>query len=123
MGVEIKDGAGRVRVSVTPPESLCDGEFHTVIGTCTFVQVPQWKVCDVLKFTRLHLSVSLQHGAIRITVDSVSEQKVSPLAPSSTTLETLHIGGKSDPRQLTKIDKHTLFSFKKLDLLFLLLSN
>lgn len=91
---------------------------------CTCVKVTQSKVCEVLKFTRLHLSVSQQHGAIRVTVDSASELKATPLAPLSTTLDTLHIGGKSDPQQLIKIYKHTLFSFKKKkDLLFLLLLN
>lgn len=100
-------------MSVTPPESLCDGEFHTVTGTHLRVKVPQLKVCDVLKFIRLHLSVSHPHGAIRIMVASVSEQNVAPIAPSSTVLDTLHIGGKSDPHQLTKIDKHTLISLKK----------
>ena len=29
----MNDGYGAVSVSVTPPESLCDGKFHMVTGT------------------------------------------------------------------------------------------
>lgn len=98
----MKDGAGGVRVSATLPESLCDGEFHTVTGMCLCGKVTQLKVCEVLRFMRLHLSVSQRRGAIRITVDSMSEQEAAPLA-FSTTLDTLHIGGKSDPCWLNTI--------------------
>lgn len=124
VGVVMKDGAGEVRVSVTPPESLCDGEFHTVTGM--HVHVCKSHTIKGLWSSEVHtthLSVSQQHGAIRVTVDSASELKATPLAPLSTTLDTLHIGGKSDPQQLIKIYKHTLFSLKKKDLLFLLLLN
>lgn len=107
MGVEIKDGTGRVRVLATPSGSLCDGEFNTVTGMCLCEKVTQLRVCEVLRFMRLHPSVSQRHGAIRITVDSVSEQEAAPLVLFSTTLNTLHIGGKLDPRWLIKIYKHT----------------
>lgn len=56
-----------------------DGEFHTVTRMRTCVKVTQSMVCDVLKLTRLNLSVSQQHGAIGITVYSVSEQKATLL--------------------------------------------
>ncbi len=32
VGVKVNDGSGAVSVSVTPHESLCDGEFHAVTG-------------------------------------------------------------------------------------------
>uniref|UniRef100_H3DJT5 Laminin, alpha 3 n=1 Tax=Tetraodon nigroviridis TaxID=99883 RepID=H3DJT5_TETNG len=81
--VEMKDGAREVRVSVTPPRSLCDGEFHTV-------------------------TVSQQQGTVGVSVDSVSEHKDAP--PASTALDTLHIGGKQAPGHLTLIHINTLFS-------------
>lgn len=33
VGLEMNDGTGPVRLSVTPPESLCDGKFHMITGT------------------------------------------------------------------------------------------
>lgn len=45
----------------------------------------------------LHLSVSRQHGVIRLRVDS--EQKAAPLAPFSTPLDELHVGGEPDQTQ------------------------
>lgn len=88
----MKEGAGAVRVSVTP-ENLCDGEFHTVTGMCPCLKHTN-ESSEVLKFTRLHLSVSKQDGVVGLRVDSVSEQEVAPPASVLLTLETLHIGGK-----------------------------
>ncbi|XP_074492138.1 laminin subunit alpha-3 isoform X2 [Sebastes fasciatus] len=68
VGVEVKDANGAVSVSVTPPESLCDGKFHVV-------------------------TVSKQRDVIKLVVDSMSEQKAVSFTSTSTTLETLYIGG------------------------------
>ncbi len=35
VGVTVDDGNGAVSVSVTPPQSLCDGKFHLVTGTAS----------------------------------------------------------------------------------------
>ncbi|XP_029905586.1 laminin subunit alpha-3 [Myripristis murdjan] len=70
VGVKVNDGNGAVSVSVMPHQSLCDGKFHAV-------------------------TVSKQKEAVKVTVDSVSEQKLgpSPSTSSSATLDTLYIGG------------------------------
>ncbi|XP_078024626.1 laminin subunit alpha-3 [Epinephelus lanceolatus] len=68
VGVEVHDGEEAVSVSITPPESLCDGKFHMV-------------------------TVSKQRDVIELAVDSMSEQRYIPFTSTSTTLETLYIGG------------------------------
>ncbi|XP_070688258.1 laminin subunit alpha-3 [Pempheris klunzingeri] len=68
VGVKVNDGNGAVSVSVTPRESLCDGKFHMV-------------------------TVSKLHGAVKLVVDSMSEQKAVPFTPTSHSLDTLYIGG------------------------------
>nr|XP_033477951.1 laminin subunit alpha-3 [Epinephelus lanceolatus] len=68
VGVEVHDGEEAVSVSITPPESLCDGKFHMV-------------------------TVSKQRDVIELAVDSMSEQRYIPFISTSTTLETLYIGG------------------------------
>ncbi|KAM6938145.1 laminin subunit alpha-4-like [Lycodopsis pacificus] len=76
VGVDVEVGSVAVSVSVTPPKSLCDGRFHLV-------------------------TVSKQRDVIKLEVDSVSEQEAVPFTSTSTTLETLYIGGttkqKRDP--------------------------
>ncbi|XP_031724153.1 laminin subunit alpha-3 [Anarrhichthys ocellatus] len=66
VGVDVEVGSVAVSVSVTPPKSLCDGKFHLV-------------------------TVSKQRDDIKLVVDSVSEQKAVRF--TSTTLDTLYIGG------------------------------
>ncbi|XP_075943399.1 laminin subunit alpha-3 [Anarhichas minor] len=66
VGVDVEVGSVAVSVSVTPPKSLCDGKFHQV-------------------------TVSKQRDVIKLVVDSVSEQKAVRF--TSTTLDTLYIGG------------------------------
>ncbi|XP_032381967.1 laminin subunit alpha-4-like [Etheostoma spectabile] len=68
VGVRVTDGNGAVLVSVTPRESLCDGKFHQV-------------------------SVYKQRDVIKLVVDSISQQKAVPFTSTSTTLDTLYIGG------------------------------
>ncbi|XP_078114223.1 laminin subunit alpha-3 [Sander vitreus] len=68
VGVRKNDGNRAVSVSVTPHESLCDGKFHQV-------------------------TVSKQRDVIKLVVDSISQQKAVPFTSTSTTLDTLYIGG------------------------------
>ncbi|XP_068581622.1 laminin subunit alpha-3 isoform X2 [Cebidichthys violaceus] len=68
VGVDVEVGNVAVSVSVTPPKSLCDGKFHLV-------------------------TVSKQREVIKLVVDSASEQKAVPFTSTSTTLDTLYIGG------------------------------
>eukprot|EP00064_Thunnus_orientalis_P005002 superscaffoldBa00000475_g5015 len=67
VGVEVNDGNRAVSVEVTPPQNLCDGKFHIV-------------------------SVSKKHEVIKLTVDSVSDQRDGPSKLHSTK-GSLYIGG------------------------------
>ncbi|XP_067453634.1 laminin subunit alpha-3 [Thunnus thynnus] len=67
VGVEVNDGNRAVSVEVTPPQNLCDGKFHMV-------------------------SVSKKHEVIKLTVDSVSDQRDGPSKLHSTK-GSLYIGG------------------------------
>ncbi|XP_034561522.1 laminin subunit alpha-3 [Notolabrus celidotus] len=76
VGVRVKDGRHDVSLSVTPPDSLCDGKFHL-------------------------LTVSRQHGVIKLEVDSSSEQRDFPYTlTSKPSPETLYIGGSSHKHRL-----------------------
>ncbi|KAM7012856.1 laminin subunit alpha-3-like [Tautogolabrus adspersus] len=78
VGVRLKAGMNTVSLSVTTPESLCDGNFHLV-------------------------TVSKQHEVIQLEVDSRLEQKRVPFAStwSSTTPESLYIGGTTTKHKLS----------------------
>ncbi|XP_060887535.1 laminin subunit alpha-3 isoform X1 [Labrus mixtus] len=77
VGVSLKAGMNTVSLSVTPPQSLCDGNFHLV-------------------------TVSRQHEVVQLEVDSWSEQKKVPFAStwSSTKPESLYIGGTTTKHKL-----------------------
>ncbi|XP_059196910.1 laminin subunit alpha-3-like [Centropristis striata] len=71
VGVTVNDGHGVVSVSVSPPESLCDGKFHKV-------------------------TVSKQRDVIKLVLDSTSEQRATAFSSTSTSPETLYIGGAAE---------------------------
>lgn len=60
VGVKVNDGSGAVSVSVTPRESLCDGEFHAVKGTTSHADniTQTWQYVSSSKFQILLLSSS-----------------------------------------------------------------
>ncbi|XP_039668362.1 laminin subunit alpha-3 [Perca fluviatilis] len=68
VGVGVSDGNRAASASVTPRVSLCDGKFHQV-------------------------TVSKQRDVIKLVVDSISQQKAVLFTSTSTTLDTLYIGG------------------------------
>ncbi|TNN42163.1 Laminin subunit alpha-3 [Liparis tanakae] len=74
VGVKVEDGDVTVSVSVTPPTSLCDGDFHLV-------------------------TVSKRRDAIELAVDSESQQRAAPFTPGSTALSDLYVGGSSERRR------------------------
>ncbi|KAM7388561.1 hypothetical protein PAMP_024728 [Pampus punctatissimus] len=77
VSVEVNDGNDAVSVSVTPPQSLCDGKFHMV-------------------------TVSKKHIVINLMVDSMSDKRASPSISNSysTTLDSLYIGGITKQNQI-----------------------
>ncbi|XP_027146264.1 laminin subunit alpha-3-like isoform X1 [Larimichthys crocea] len=71
VGLEMNDGTGPVRLSVTPPESLCDGKFHMI-------------------------TVSKRSELITLAVDSTFEQRTLPSALYTTALDSVYIGGTTN---------------------------
>ncbi|KAG7228737.1 hypothetical protein INR49_008515, partial [Caranx melampygus] len=74
VGVKVYGVSGAVSVSVTPHESLCDGQFHMV-------------------------TVSKLGEVIKLEADSMSEQKALPFMSHSTALDSVYIGGTTKYNQ------------------------
>ncbi|KAK5907285.1 hypothetical protein CesoFtcFv8_005153 [Champsocephalus esox] len=68
VGVKLNDANSAVSVSVTPPQSLCDGKFHVI-------------------------TVSRKRDIIKLQMDSMSEPKNILFTSGNTGLDTLYIGG------------------------------
>ncbi|XP_034085825.1 laminin subunit alpha-4 [Gymnodraco acuticeps] len=68
VGVKLNDANSAVSVSVTPPQSLCDGKFHVI-------------------------TVSRKRDIIKLQMDSMSERKNVLFTSGYTGLDTLYIGG------------------------------
>lgn len=76
--VELNDGSGDVQATVSPPQTLCDGRFHSI-------------------------KVSKHKEVLTLSVDSVSKQKLGSHTPTSFSTKThsLYIGGTMKPNAAT----------------------